>query len=381
MKGHIRERSPGCWAIVIDTRDPISGKRKRKWHSFKGNKRGAQVEAARLISEAARGTAIDPTKATLREYLQRWLDHMVTQVSPRSHENYSEVVRINIVPALGNVAMAKLQPEQIAKAYSDALTTGRKTGGGLSPRMVVMMHRTLSQALKQAVIWKLLPGNPAANCKPPRVEKKEMKVLDVATTAALLEAARGNRLHMPLVLLCLCGMRRAEVAAVRWNRLDLDKGLLAVSTSIEQTYRGIREKPTKSGRGRSVVLPALAVEELRRHRIKQAEDLLRLGVRHTNDTHVCLREDGTPWPPRLLTYSFVRFIKSRGFPRIRLHDLRHGHATHLLSGGVHPKVVQERLGHASIQLTLDTYSHVMPSMQDDAASAIDQAMRKALKRS
>ncbi|MGE3992295.1 site-specific integrase [Pseudorhodoplanes sp.] len=379
MKGHIRERSPGHWAIVVDTRD-ASGKRKRKWHSFTGNKRGAQIEAARLITEAKRGTALDPEKVTVREFLDRWLEHMSTQVSPRTIEIYRENVQFLILPALGNALLSKLKPDQIAKAYSEALQSGRKRGGGLSPRSVGMMHRTLSQALKQAVTWNLLTTNPAASCKPPRIERKEMKVHDVGTTAKLIEYAKGGRLYMPIVLFALCGLRRAEVAAIRWSRLSLDTASLSVSTSIEQTERGTREKPPKSGRGRTVALPSLVVEELRRHRLQQAEDLLRLGIRQTDETHVCLREDGSPWPPRLLTHSFVRLIKSSGLPRIRLHDLRHSHATHLLATGVHPKVVQERLGHASIQLTLDTYSHVMPSMQDDAAATIDAAMRKAMKR-
>src|SRR5262249_39087719 len=162
-----RERSPGHWAIVIDIRDPQTGKRRRKWHSFTGTKRAAQIECARLIAEVTTGTALDPTKATLREYLERWLLHITTQVSPRSTENYWEVVTYWLVPALGNIKLAKLQPEQIAQAYSDALTKGGRYGQGLSPRSVVMMHRTLSQGLDQAVVWKLIGTNPATACKPP----------------------------------------------------------------------------------------------------------------------------------------------------------------------------------------------------------------------
>jgi integrase len=153
-----------------------------------------------------------------------------------------------------------------------------------------------------------------------------------------------------------------------------------VASSIEQTSQGMREKPPKSGKGRSITLPALLVEELRRHRIRQAEDLLHLGIRQTDATHVCLREDGSPWPPRILTYAVRRLIQNSGLPRVRLHDLRHGLATHLLTANVHPKVVQEILGHSTIQLTLDTYSHVLPTMQDGAAAAIDAALRSALKR-
>ena len=119
---------------------------------------------------------------------------------------------------------------------------------------------------------------------------------------------------------------------------------------------------------------------MRWHRIRQAEQLLAVGVRQIDDTHICLREDGSPWPPRVLTHAFARLIRASGLTKVRLHDLRHGHATHLLVANTHPKVVQERLGHANIQLTLDTYSHVLPSMQEDAAATIDAAMRAALKR-
>jgi integrase len=364
MRGHLRERSPGHWAIVIDVREPQTGKRKRRWHSFAGTKRQAQLECAKLIAEIKNGTALDPSKVTLREYLERWLAHMATQVSPRSAENYREVVEHWIVPALGNVKLTKLQPEQIAHAYSDALTKGGKDGQALSPRSVVMMHRTLSQSLKHAVIWRLRGDNPASFCKPPRVERKEMKVLDLDSTASLIEFARGSRLYIPILFFALCGLRRAEVAALRWNRLDLDAHRLSISTSIEQTAQGTREKPPKTGKARSIALPALIVEELRWHRISQAEQLLAGGT----------------WPPRVLTYAFARLIRASGLTRVRLHDLRHGHATHLLVANTHPKVVQERLGHANIQLTLDTYSHVLPSMQEDAATTIDAAMRAALKR-
>jgi len=163
MRGHIRQRSPGHWAIVIDIRETATGKRKRKWHSFTGTKRQAQVECAKLIAKIKNGTALDPAKVTLREYLERWLAHKSTQVSPRSAENYREVVEHWIAPALGIVKLDKLQPEQIAQAYSDSLNKGGRDGQGLSPRSVVMMHRTLSQSLKQAVIWRLRADNPASS--------------------------------------------------------------------------------------------------------------------------------------------------------------------------------------------------------------------------
>jgi integrase len=382
MKGHVRERPEGSgnWYAVLEMRDAVTGQRKRKWHSLDAKgRRQAETECAGLISAMQNGTALNPVRATLREFLIHWLKYIETQVSPRTRQNYHELISFWIMPKLGHVPLAKLRPEQITLTYSDALTHGRKNGTGLAPRSVRAMHRVLSQALKQAVTWNLVAKNPAALCKPPRVERKEMRVLDLAATAALAAFAEGGPLHMPILFFTLCGLRRGEVAAIRWNRLDLHAGRLAVTTSIEQTTRGVREKPPKSGRARTVTLPALLVEELHRHRVKQAEDLLRLGIRQTDETHVCLHEGATPWTPRKLTFATIRLIRASGLPRVRLHDLRHGHATHLLEANAHPKVVQERLGHASIQVTLDTYSHVLPSMQEGAAHIIDVAMRAMLK--
>jgi integrase len=378
MKGHIRERSPGRWAIVIDVRDPQTGKRKRRWHSFTGTKRQAQVECARLITEREGGAYIDPTRVTVAAFLQRWLGHMATQVSPRSHENYGAVINTNIVPLVGNVVLSKLRPDAIAAMYMTALESGRRKGGGLSARSVCMMHRVLSQAMKQAVKWQLLAQNPCDAVSPPRVERRQMIVLDADGTAGIIEAARSKALFMPILLGALCGLRRGELAALRWRNIDVEAGQISVVASLEQTNSGVRLKPPKSGRARTVALPSLAIEELRRHRLKQAEQLLRVGTRQSEETHVCLQPNYQPWAPRNLSSAFIKFIKASGLRRVRLHDLRHSHATHLLMANVHPKIVQERLGHANIATTMDLYTHVMPGMQDEAVSRIDATLRVAL---
>jgi Phage integrase, N-terminal SAM-like domain len=169
MKGHIRERSPGHWAIVIDVRDPETNKRKRRWHSFAGTQRQAQIERARLITKLQDGTAIEPSRMTVAAFLERWIEHMQGQVSPRSHERYAELCRKNIAPLLGGLTLAKLQPAHISTAYAKALTSGRRDGqGGLSPRTVTHMHRVLREALQQAVRWQMLARNPADAVKPPR---------------------------------------------------------------------------------------------------------------------------------------------------------------------------------------------------------------------
>ena len=381
MKGHIRERSHGQWAIVLDVRDPEFGKRKRKWHSFKGTKREAQIECSRLISEISGGAYIEPIKVTVGQFLDRWLEHMKGQLTARSHERYTELARKNLVPLIGNTLLAKLRPTMISQAYAKALESGRRDGkGGLSPLTVKYMHRILRHALQQAVRWQLLVRNPADAVKPPTAERKEMKALDADGTAALIEAARGTRLFVPILLGVLCGMRRGEITALRWRSVDLERGQLSVVASTEQTRDSVREKVPKSGHGRTVALPSLVVEELRQHRLSQAEALLKLGVRLEDNHHVIMRADARPLKPRSLTHAFEIFLRKQGLPRIRLHDLRHSHATHLLASGVHPKIAQERLGHSSVAITLDLYSHVLPGLQAEAADRVDVVLRDAINR-
>jgi integrase len=214
--------------------------------------------------------------------------------------------------------------------------------------------------------------------KPPKVPRKEMKTIDTETMAKMIDAARGTPVFIPVLLCALCGMRRGEVIALRWRSVDLDNGQLAVVASGGRGKGEVIEKEPKGGRGRLIALPVVVVTELRRYRTQQAEQLLRIGVRLTDDHHVYAKEDGTQYWPTVVSRSFKRFMQDHQLPQIRLHDLRHSHATHLLAAGVHPKIAQERLGHSSIAITMDTYSHAMPNMQADAAARIDAAMQTAL---
>lgn len=379
MKGHLRERSPGHWAVILDVRDPRTGERKRRWHSFAGTKRQAQIECARLVLETQRGTLVDPTRETVAAFLERWIEHMQGQVSPRSLERYAELCRKNLAPLLGGLALAKLQPAHISQAYAKALASGRRDGkGGLSARTVTHMHRVLREALQQALAWQLLARNPADAVKPPKVERKQLSTYDIQQTAELLEGFRGNRMFIPTVLAGLCGLRRGEIAALQWKHVDIERRQIAVAQSAEQTRAGVRYKPPKSGRARTVAISDTVTTELRTHRVAQAECLLSLGVRLSEDTFVVAQADGSPLQPNSLSHEWVRQIRKIGLPRIRYHDLRHAHATHLLLSGVHPKVASERVGHSKVGITLDLYSHVLPGMQEDAAARVDDALRIAL---
>jgi hypothetical protein len=235
MKGHIRERSPGRWAIILDVPDPQTGRRRRKWHSFRGTKREAQVESARLIAAIQGGSYLEPSKMTVSSFLESWIEHMRSQISPKSHARYAELARKNIAPLLGSVVLTKLKPAAISSAYAKALTDGRRKGsGGLSPQTVTHMHRILKQALSQAVKWELIARNPADAVDPPKTTRGLMNTYDLDQTAELIEVMRPTRMLIPTLLAVLCGMRRGEVAALRWKNVNLVRAQLAIVESAEQ---------------------------------------------------------------------------------------------------------------------------------------------------
>ena len=192
----------------------------------------------------------------------------------------------------------------------------------------------------------------------------------------LLAAIRRTRVYLPTLLALSTGTRRGEICGLRWLNVDLAAGVVRAVESLEQTRAGLRSKVPKTDKARVITLPSFAIEELRRFKARQAEELLQLGVRQTADTLVCARWDGQPLPPRTLTNEFTRLVgRIRDLPRVRFHDLRHSHATQLLLAGVHPKIAQERLGHSTITTPLDLYSHVTKTMQEDAAVKLDIAFR------
>jgi integrase len=380
MRGHIRQRGKRSWAVVLDLGRDANGKRRQKWHPVKGTKKDAQREAARLLHTINTGAYVEPSRMTIKEYLERWLkDYAATNVSAKTRERYEEILKIHVFPALGHHLLAKLQPLHIQMCYSEALQKGHKDGKGLSAQTVLHMHRVLREALQQAVRWQLLARNPADAVEPPRPQRREMKCLDEASTAGLLEAAKGTVLHLPILLAVTTGMRRGEILGVRWQDVDLDAATLSVRQSLEQTKLGLKFKPPKTQKGRRVVaLPKMTVEALRRHEVKQKEYKLHLGPDYNADNLVCPKTDGSRWPPDSFTSSFSDFIRKAKLPVVRFHDLRHTHATQLLREGIHPKVVSERLGHSTVGITLDVYSHVLPDMQEEAARRIDMMLKAAI---
>jgi integrase len=381
--GHIRERSPGSWELRYSLRiDPATGKRKIATATIRGKRQDAERELRRLLRTVDTGEHIDHSRVTLMEWLATWLAAIRDDVSPGTLAFYTHTADRFLIPALGKLPISKLTPAQIQGAYVALAAKGRKDGreGGLSAQTRRHIHRVLSTSLARAVEMQVLPRNPcdALRRRLPKVERHELNVLPAEQAGLLLAAIRPYRIYWPAMIALATGARRGEILALRWRNLDLDAGTLRIERSLEHTKDGLRFKTPKSGKSRAVVLPASAVEELHRLKRERAEELLKLGVRLDGESLVCARADGQPMLPTSLTHEFAKIAgRVPGVPRVRFHDLRHSHATLLLGAGVHPKVAQERLGHASIGITMDLYSHASETMQAEAAERLDQLWQSA----
>jgi integrase len=380
MTGHIRQRSPGSFELRYSLgTDPATGKRKMATTTVRGSRKEAEKELRRLLRFVDTGEHVDPNRMAVREWLAQWLVVILSEISPRTHETYTDIVNNHLAPAFGNLPLAKLAPMHIQKVYAEWSTGGRRDrkDGPLAPQSRRLIHRVLSAALNRAVEQQLIARNPAQVLRRrlPKDEHREMATLTAAQSEQLLDALRSTPLYWPVLIALATGMRRGEILALRWRNVDLDRGLIRVVESLAQTKNGLRFKSPKTDRARPVSLPSFAIDELRRRRREQSEGLLRLGAHLEPDTLVCAQPDASPMAPNVLTNYFARVAKRLALP-VHFHSLRHTHATQLLLAGVHPKVAQERLGHASVAMTLDIYSHVTERLRDDAAAKIDAVFRR-----
>ena len=316
------------------------------------------------LREAADLREHDPV--TVGDYLASWLDHARVRVRAKTHDGYQAQIRLYALPRLGTIALSNLGPLHLQGLYGDLLRRGLSTG------TVLNLHLVLTQALAQAARWGLIPANPAAGAQPPRPRRPEIAVVDPSLAQRVLDAVQGTRFEIPAAMAIATGMRRGEILALRWSDLDAELTTAHVRRTLETAGgRLVFEEPKTRRSRRAVSLPAFLRPYLQRQ--QQAQGARRERCPSWIDLDLVMdRGDGSPLNPDTLSAGWYRFLKRSGLPHIRFHDLRHAHATLMLLQGVHPKVVSERLGHASVGLTLDTYSHVLPAMQTEAVRAFDE---------
>ena len=345
----------------------LDGKRRYVSAKHKGECRD-KLRAA--MADADKGLVYNAGTTTVSQYLDAWLkDSLKNTVRQRTYERYESIARVHIKPALGRVKLKALTPAHVRNLYR------KKLDAGLAPRTVNYIHTTLHKALKNAVTDGLIPRNPSDAVKPPRPAKPEIRPLTQDQARSLLASAKVDRFYALYVLALHCGLREGELLGLQWDDVDLNAGKLSVRRTLSEIRTGHKFERPKNGKGRSVKLSQRALESLRTHRKRQAEQQLGAGSKWQNNGLVFPTTTGTTVSAtNLLGRHFKPLLKRAGLPDIRLHDLRHTCATMLLKMGQHPKYVQELLGHANISITLDTYSHVIEGMGDGLADAMDGAL-------
>jgi integrase len=382
-RGSIRKRGQ-TWTVVVDTgRDPTTNRRRQQ---SKGGFATRQEATRHLTDTLARldgGTWVKPTRELTGTYLLGWLAAIRASKKPTTYESYKRVVRHHLLPHLGHVPLQQLGPGHLSAAFADMSTSGRRDGkGGLSPRMVRYAHAVLRRALGDAVKEGTLARNVAAlevvRERLPKQRRHGYRTWTAAELARFLHYTEGDPLHPVFTLAATSGMRRGEVCGVRWRDLDLDGGRL----SVRQTVLALRDVDAdvgrrqtafggpKTDRERVVSLPASTVAVLRAHRKRQLEERLLVGEAYHDQDLVFAAPDGGPIHPEHLAKWFRTRARQAGVPQIRFHDLRHTWATLALQAGVHPKVVSEQLGHATVSITLNVYSHVLPGMSESAVEHV-----------
>ncbi len=374
MRGTVIKRGKS-WCVVIDAGKDSAGKRLRKWHSGYPTRKEAERARTEILSRLDHGTYVKPDRRTLGVFLvNEWLPAIQARIRPTTWDSYARNIRLHVVPNLGNERLQTPTPAKLNQFYAELLENGRVgADSGLSRKTVRYVHGIVRKALADAVRWNLVQRNVADLADPPKVRAagRDMQTWNAKELRSFLKQIAGERLYAAYLLPATTGMRRGEVLGLRWVDVDLKAARLSVRQSLVSVAYEIQFAEPKTARSRrSIALDRRTVAALRAWRKVQLEDRMLLGDEYENSGLVFTREDGRYIHPDRFSQLFDKLVAASKLPRIRLHDLRHTHATLALAGGVHPKVVSERLGHATVAFTLDAYSHAVPALQEDAADRI-----------
>jgi integrase len=366
-EGSIHERPDGMWRATISVGYGANGKRKRR--DFYGKtKREVQDELTKLQNQKMHGTLVAPSRLTVSTFLEQWVEDVArVTVRATTYSNYKGVIKNHVSKHVGGIVLQRLEPNHVQAMYSAM----EKDGASAETRRLV--HAVLRRSLKQALKWGLVIRNVCDAVDPPRVSKRDIHALSPEQVCKLLAAAAGNRLEAIYPTAVGTGMRLGELFGLQWSDVDLGSRKISVRHTLTELNGNLTLSEPKSAKGKRMVeLPQRVVNALHEHRKRS------LAEGFGSVPWVFCNQHGGPLRrSHFHAQLFKPLLRRAGLPDIRFHDLRHTSATLLLLQGVHPKVVQERLGHAQISLTLDTYSHVLPSMQKDAASRLDAMLAPA----
>jgi len=375
MRGCVSKRG-SKWSWVVEMGKNSEGKRRQKSKGGYESKADAEKALQKVLHELNTDTYIEPTKDDVTTFFTSWLAQKQMHIRPGTYKTYRWLVNYHIIPQLGQIKMVNLSPQHLVSMY-ERLGSGEKH---LSPQTINHVHKVLHDALETAVKWELLVKNVARLVKPPQIPKSETKTWTDEELMQFLEFTKNSRYHIIFLLAATTGMRRGEVLGVKWEDISLETGKLCVRRSYTRGVVGhIFQEPKTAAGIRTIVLPQQTVDALKKHRLVLEEDRKKAeknGTEYNNHGLVVQTRNGFPVSPYFLEARWLDLLRKSGLPKIRLHDLRHTHASLLLKAGIHPKAVSERLGHSSIMITLDRYSHLFPTLQQEAAERFDELLSR-----
>lgn len=386
MQGHIHKRSHTSqkgkittrWYVVFDVGRSAGGMRKQKWHGGFSTRREAEVARAKLMVDVHDGAYVEPSKLTVEEWIvQRWIPSMKTQLKTSTFDSYQRNLNKHVLPVLGRLPLTEITTHRLNNLYTALLQSGNSRGGGLSAKTVRYIHTTIHKAFSGARDEGLLRANPAELAKPPRLKafaKKDLNVWGSTILRKFLKFTAGERLGSAWHVLAMTGIRRGELLGLRWGDIDFDRKRIIIRHTIISVAYEVVESTPKNHQTRIIDIDESTIQILKVQRSAQNKDKMTWASNYTDLDLVFSREDGTPIHPDSLSQSFERAIKRAKVPRIRLHDLRHTHATLAMQAGVPIKVISERLGHESPAFTMKQYAHVLPTMQAEAATLIAETV-------
>lgn len=379
-RGHIRKRvykSGTTWQIVIEHGLDENGDRKRTYKSTNGTKKEAEKLMQQMLNELEGGTFIEESKMTVATYLRSWIKtYAEPNLAPTTIDGYKSNVENYLIPNVGTIALQKLSPMHLQEMYLKLSKNGRLDGkGGLSPTTIRAIHRTLGKALDEALRMQQVKRNVSSLVTIPKVKPYKAEIYDEDEIISLLNVAKGTDMEIPITLGATLGLRRGEILGLKWSDINLIDGKMTISNNLVNTSSGaIFTTPKTDKSCRTLELSEGIIALLKKHRLSQKENKIKLGGAYKENDLVCCQPDGSWYEPRCFSKRFAWFLKKHGLKHIRLHDLRHSNATLMLTYGIPAKVASQRLGHSSISITLDLYSHVTDNMQKEVASKIENGI-------
>ena len=369
--GHLRRRTSKTgkvsYQVIIEYEaDPITGKRQRSYKTA-STKKEAEAILERMKNEASNDGIFKPSTLRLADWLHEWLGLYLPNIEETTRAGYKERIENKIIPYLGNIPLKHLKTSEI-QYWINSLTKDE----GLAPKSVKNIFLNLKASLDKAVTLHMIATNPCTGVELPKLKKYKAEVYDETEIQQLMNAVKGTDMYLFVVLEIFLGLRRGELAALKWEDVDLDNGIVHITKNkVIADGKKITKAPKSQAGTRDIAMGDKLTAILKKEKLKYLEDKLKYGAEFIDSGNVIRQPKGNEFSPDSLTQKWIRFRKAKGLKEIRLHDLRHTCATAMLNADVNIKVIQSRLGHSDISTTMNIYAHALPSMNKDAGEKID----------